>query len=404
MRIAFDLRRIGNLGVGRYMKCLVECMIDEAPQHEYILIMSPGTEHLIDVEGRARIILCSAKYYSVAEQIALPVILRRCGADLLHAPHFVVPLIRCCPTVVTIHDVIHFIYPQDVPSRIGRFYARMMMRVAARSADRILTVSSYSKNDIVRHLKVDAEKIHVAYPGADERFENVEHSLALAQMQRKIGIRGKYILYIGIYKQRKNHVGLLRAFALLAQANMEVELVIAGYLGEGEQVLRRAAAELGIADRVLFPGFIDEQDIPALYSGASVYACPSLYEGFGFTVLEAMACGVPVVSHNETSLPEVCGDAALFANARDPERFAAALRRAIEDTRLRSDLIRRGYDNVRRFSWTKAARQALDTYESVLHGAVPAASAHAAATSNFKITSHAHVQEERDESQLIRVD
>jgi glycosyltransferase involved in cell wall biosynthesis len=361
------------------MKCLVPAIMREAPQHQYFCIIAPGTEHLLECVGDATMILCSAKYYSLAEQLELPSLLRSCNADLLHALHFVVPLVKCCPTVVTIHDAVHLVYPQDL-SWVGRLYSRFMLSSAIRVADRVLTVSEYSKSDIARRLHANPDKILVAYPGVDDNFTVVRDPNTLEHIRRKIGVSKDYILYSGIFKQRKNHIGLLKAFSLLLATGTRAQLVIAGPLGEGERMLRNKATELGIAEQVIFAGFVPERDLPTLYSGATIYACPSLYEGFGFTVLEAMACGTPVVSHTETSLPEVCGDAALFANAANSEQFATALRRVMQDTQLRSELIRRGYDNVTRFSWAKGARQTLDTYECILHGPLPAASARAAAT------------------------
>ena len=236
-------------------------------------------------------------------------------------------------------------------------------------------------------MKAAPQKVSVIYPGVDEGLSIVRDAELLKELRRKLGISGDYILYTGIFKQRKNHVGLLKSFARLLASGVRMQLVIAGGLGEGERILRNKAAELGIADRVIFAGFVPEQDLATLYSAARVYACPSLYEGFGFTVLEAMACGVPVVCHNETSLPEVCGNAALLANANDAEDFASALRRVMEDTQLRSDLVRRGYENVGRFTWKMAARQSLAEYECIVHGHVPAASTPVKASTDVTINS-----------------
>jgi glycosyltransferase involved in cell wall biosynthesis len=283
-------------------------------------------------------------------------------------------------------------------------YARWMLRAAGRVASRIFTVSEYSKSDLVRYLKVSPQNISVIYPGVDESFRVEQDAELLTGIRRNLGITGDYILYTGIFKQRKNHIGLLNAFALLLAGGVRAQLVIAGPLGEGEQILRDKADELGIAGQVIFAGFVSECDLPTLYSAARVYACPSLYEGFGFTVLEAMACGVPVVCHNETSLPEVVGDAAYFANAGDAEQFALALRQVMEDTQLRDDLVQRGFKNVRRFSWTRAAGQSLDAYERILYDAAPAETAPVAASTYRRITTNEQVQKSSDDIQQILVD
>jgi glycosyltransferase involved in cell wall biosynthesis len=238
MRIAFDLRRIGNLGVGRYMACLVNAIVEQAPQHKYVFIMAPGTERLLSCAAHGQVIVSSAAYYSVAEQFAIPMILRKYKADLLHALHFVVPIVKVCPTVVTIHDAIHFVYPEDLPSCKGRIYAKTMMKAAGLIADRILTVSEYSKADIVRYLGVDPKKIVVTHPILDKRFLVAQDAASLRRVKQRLGVTGDFILYVGIFRARKNHFGLLDAFAVLRDGGVRIQLVIAGPLGKGEKLLR----------------------------------------------------------------------------------------------------------------------------------------------------------------------
>jgi glycosyltransferase involved in cell wall biosynthesis len=366
-KIAFDLRRIKNPGIGRYMKCLVEALLAREPEHEYLLIMLPGTEEMITVSGQhAEKLSTKLKYYSIREQIELPKILRAHQVDLLHSPHFMLPLRRTCPSVVTIHDVIYLACKQDLPSRLGRLYYRGMMAAAVRAADRIITDSEFSKQDIMRRLHVRSSKIDVIYPAVGAEFQKITEAGRLQRVRSKYGISGEYILYTGILKPRKNHAGLVRAFQHFLGAGGDAQLVIAGPTNQAETELRRLAEHLGVAARVVFTGFVEEPDLPALYSAARVYACPSLYEGFGFTVLEAMACGVPVVCSAETSLPEVAGDAALYADPRSPEQFGHALAQTWHDCGLRNSLVQKGHENLRRFSWDRAAEQTLAVYHQVL--------------------------------------
>jgi len=369
LRIAIDLRRIGNPGIGRYMKCLVEALIAEASQFEYCFIVPPAHQDAISTDGHNRKVVSQLKYYSISEQIFLPQLLRREKVDLFHSPHFLLPLWRTCPRVVTIHDVIHLVYPQDLPSPVGRLYARGMVHAAARLSDHIITVSEFSKRDILRHYDIDAKNVHVIHSGIDDRLRRVENLNEIATVRRKYGIEREYILYTGIYKERKNHAGLLRAFAKLVRAGDSSDLVIAGPLAEGKAKLEQLGKDLGIADRVRLLGFVPDEEMPALYSGARVYACPSMYEGFGFTILEAMSCGTPVVCNPVTSLPEVAGDAALFADASSPDDFAAALHAALIDEGCRADLRQRGYANVKRFSWRRAAEETAHVYALALGAA-----------------------------------
>jgi glycosyltransferase involved in cell wall biosynthesis len=372
MRIAFDLRRIGNPGIGRYMKCLTEAVVAQAPEHEYLLILPPGGEALVEAP-KAEKISPRLKYYSLREQIELPRILARHKIDLLHSPHFLLPLVRPCPAVATIHDVVYLACPQDLPSRAGRLYYRAMMHACSRLAARIITDSEHSQKEIQRVLHADPARIEVIYPGVDPQFFRVTDPARLKAARARYGIDRDYVLCVGIYKARKNHAGLLRAFRRVLDGGVPAQLVIAGPMAEGETGLRRLAAELGVSESVVFTGFVDEPDLRALYSAARVCACPSLYEGFGFTVLEAMACGAPVVCSSATSLPEVAGDAALYFDPNEPEEIAGQLLRVMTDDKLRASLIERGQINAQRFSWEETARQTLAVYHHALEMPLPKA-------------------------------
>lgn len=366
MRIAFDLRRIKNPGIGRYMQCLVEAVLAEESEHEFLLVLAPDAQQMISSDGRAaQKLLCAVKYYSIREQTELPRILRAHKIDLLHSPHFMLPLLSPCPAVVTIHDVIYLACKDDLLSWIGRIYYRGMIMASSRRARRIITISEFSKADIVRYLNINPEKIEVIYPSISPVFRPIRDKSQIKNVLAKYGITDEYILYAGIYKPRKNHAGLLNAFQRLRAKGVNTQLVIAGPTEEGQTMIKKLARELGVAEQVVFTGAVDDIELAALYSAARVYACPSLYEGFGFTVLEAMACGAPVVCSPETALPEVAGNAAIYADPRDPEKFAEALARVFLDEGLRGDLIAQGLKNCERFSWKRAAAQTLAIYQSV---------------------------------------
>jgi glycosyltransferase involved in cell wall biosynthesis len=371
MKIALDLRRINNPGIGRYMRCLTEAMLALGREHEFVLILPPDSLDIIRVERgvRGEKVPSKAKYYSIREQVELPRILKEHAVDLLHTPHFNLPILSRCPKVATIHDVIYIACPGDLPSRAGRLYYRGMMAATVRFASQIITISEFSKSEIRRFLRTDRD-INVIYPGVDRAFQPVTDAARLRQVQARYGINGDYILYTGIYKPRKNHAGLLRAFRHFLDSGGDAVLVIAGPIEEGRAALQQLASELDLADHVIFTGFVDDADLPALYSGARVYACPSLYEGFGLTVLEAMACGAPVVCSAEASLPEVAGSAALYADARHAAEFGDALYEAFTDDDLRRVLVKKGFAHVSRFSCHEAAAKTLAVYERVVGEAV----------------------------------
>lgn len=346
------------------MKCLVEAILESSAPHQYLVIMPQSGENSIDVwDTRVEVVTSAAKYYSLREQVELPRILGRYSVDLFHSPHFLLPFYSPCSTVVTIHDVIYLACRGDLPTRLGRFYYSMMMAAAVRLAKYIITDSEFSKQDIVRHLRVDPAKIKVIYPAVDRSFLGSHDSSSLSAIRLKHHIENEFILYSGIYKPRKNHAGLLRAFQEFLNLGGDADLVIAGPLKDGELALRHLADELGVSHRLKLAGFVNDEELRTLYSGARVYACPSLYEGFGFTVLEAMACGTPVVCSAETSLPEVAGAAAAYSDARNPRHFGETLYRVFTDDGIREQLIERGLENVKRFSWKRAAAETLDVYE-----------------------------------------
>jgi glycosyltransferase involved in cell wall biosynthesis len=371
MKIAFDLRRISNPGIGRYMKCLAESITAQAPEHEYLLILPPHGEHLVHAPNAQK--LCTGlKYYSVREQFELPQILSRHKVDLLHSPHFLLPLVRPCPAVATIHDVIYMACPEDLPSLAGRLYYRAMMTACSRMATRLITDSKHSKDEIVRYLNADPAKIEVVYPAVDPFFQSGASPAEVASVRSRFGIDRDYILCVGIYKPRKKHARLLKAFQLL-QSGAQSRLVIAGPMGEGRTILQRLATELGVAEHVIFTGFVTDADLRALYSCARVCVCPSTYEGFGFTVLEAMACRAPVVCSSATSLPEVAGKAALYFDPHKPEEMAVQLGLAFSSDSMRGALIADGGRNLLRFNWTETARQTLTVYHQALQLPLPKA-------------------------------
>jgi glycosyltransferase involved in cell wall biosynthesis len=372
MKIAFDLRRISNPGIGRYMKCLAESITAQAPEHEYLLILPPDGEDLVHAPNAQK--LCTGlKYYSVREQFDLPRILSRHKVDLLHSPHFLLPLVRPCPAVATIHDVIYMACPEDLPSLAGRIYYRAMMTACSRMATRLITDSKHSKDEIVRYLNADPAKIEVVYPAVDPFFQSGANPVEVVSVRSRFGIDRHYILCVGIYKPRKNHARLLKAFQRLLKTGARSRLVIAGPMGEGKPILQRLATELGIAEHVVFTGFVNDADLRAIYSGARVCVCPSLYEGFGFTVLEAMACGTPVVCSSATSLPEVACKAALYFNPYKPEEMAVQLGLAFSNDSMRGALIADGGRNLLRFNWTETARQTVTVYHQALQLPLPKA-------------------------------
>ena len=292
--------------------------------------------------------------------------------DLLHSPYWSNPLWSPWPTVVTVHDVIQFVLPEYAWRKISRLYFGIVSR-SARNAHAIITVSECSKRDIVKLLSVPPERIHVIGNAVDDSLYPVRDAWLLASVRERYRIGPRFILYFGGFDLRKNVPRLIEAYARLpASVRKEYQLVIAGrYQHLGHPLFpdpRRTVDRLGLEGSVIFTGQIREQDKAPLYSAATVFAFPSLYEGFGMPVLEAMACGTPVLTSNRSALPEVAGDAGLLIDPYDISQIAEGLRQLVEDQSLREDLSRRGLERARRFTWRQVADQTVRVYREVVRG------------------------------------
>jgi glycosyltransferase involved in cell wall biosynthesis len=279
---------------------------------------------------------------------------------VLFVPAHVLPLIHPRRSVVTVHDLGYLAYP--AAHKTGdRRYLDWSTRWNARCATAVIADSAATKADLIRTYGVDERKIRVIHLGRDETLAPVCDARVSAEVRARYGIAGRYLLYVGTLQPRKNLARVIEAFARAAAgpAFSDLLLVLAGKKGWLYDDLFAQVERLGLPGRVIFPGYVDDADLPALLSGALAFVFPSLHEGFGIPVLEAGACGVPVITSNTSSLPEVAGDAALLVDPHDVDAIAEAMNRLVTDEALRAELSRRGLANVQRFSWEKCARETL---------------------------------------------
>jgi glycosyltransferase involved in cell wall biosynthesis len=286
--------------------------------------------------------------------------------DLFHEPDFVLPpTLPRTPTVLTVHDLTFIRDAESALPKLRRYLNRVVPRSVAR-ATHVLADSKATKNDLVEFFHTSAEKITVLYGGVDARFAPVRDPERLAAVRARCGIGpGPFILGLGTLQPRKNYLRLIRAYSRLRPLASDLSLIIVGGKGWLYDSIFAEVQQLGLEGCVIFPGFVDDEDLPALYSAAAVFAFPSLYEGFGLPVLEAMACGTPVVTSNTSSLIEVGGDAALLIEPASVDAIADAMRRILEDADLRRQLVQRGFQQARRFTWDKAASQLKEIYERI---------------------------------------
>jgi glycosyltransferase involved in cell wall biosynthesis len=283
-----------------------------------------------------------------------------------HVLPLATPLARHTRAVVTIHDMGYLRFPQ-AHTRAQRLTLRLTTVWSARVAQRVIAISAATRNDLVRLARVSAEKITVVHHGLSDRFRLTfttkgegRRNVSQERVRELVGGNWPYLLYVGTIQPRKNLVRLIEAFAQARHAlDDTLRLVIAGRRGWLSEGIARRAAELGIAECVHFAGYVPDEEVPMLLAGALAFVFPSLYEGFGMPVLEAMGCGAPVLTSNTSALPEVAGDAALLVNPEDTGAIAAALTRLATDAGLRDELRQRGYARAAEFTWERCAEETL---------------------------------------------
>ena len=362
-------------GSGQYLVHLLKALAEVDQRNEYVLLGPQSLQQESNTPHRFPYQVKPVPAFAgrnenieklVWEQFTCPAAAREAGADLLHVPYFAGPLVPRTPTVVTIHDVIPLRLPlYRAGSRVGA-YMRLVAR-AAHSATLIITISQHAKKDMIDALKLPPERIRVIYEAAGEEYRPITDPTVLAVARARYGLGERYILYLGGLDQRKNVPQLVRAFAHLQRqmGDSGLQLFIAGNPDRQQGPLfpdpRPIASGLGMEGQIVYR-FIEEEDKPAIYSRASVFVFPSLYEGFGLPPLEAMSCGTPVICSNRTSLPEVVGDAAISLDPDDIQAMAEAMCSVLTNAGLAAELRARSLQQATRFSWHKTAQETAAAY------------------------------------------
>jgi len=367
VRIGIDARKLHDFGIGTYIRNLVRHLarLDHAVEY-VILCRAEDRESLQALGENFRAVVESSATYSVAEQLTIPAALKRERVTLFHAPHYVLPPLVRCRSVVTIHDCIHLMFPEYLPNRLALSYARTSIRLAARRATRVLTVSESSKRDILRFVDLPPDKIDVIYNAYDERFAVEPCEEDVVRVRERYQLHDEFVLYAGNVKPHKNLERLIEAFHLVRKRGLEhLKLVLIGDEISRYAALRRAVHRHQLHNYVRFLGYLPEATLAVMYRLAGVFVFPSLYEGFGLPPLEAMASGTPVVTSNVSSLPEVAGDAAVLIDPYDPSAIAGGIEQVLTNETLRRDLRQRGLARARQFSWEQSVRRVREIYDEV---------------------------------------
>jgi glycosyltransferase involved in cell wall biosynthesis len=372
MRVAIDIRRAGDFGVGTYIRNILGELGRHDRKTEYLLI---GQHKHLDEVGplpeNFHLLEYSSRPGGMTSHVALPLRLAQNNVDLLHVPWFHAPLWLPCRLILTVHDLTDLLHPSAGASSLAQAGRLQMARRTLMRARRILAVSQSSKRDLARAFAVPESKIEVVYNALDERFAREPMPADADRILERHAVSYPFVLYAGNIKPHKNLARMIEAFAV-AKSELaghpefaQLKLLLIGDELAKHPDLRRAVVRTRVREDVRFLGFVPHSVLRVFYARARAFLFPSLYEGFGLPPLEAMAHGTPVVTSNVSSLPEVLDHAALFVNPENLFDIARGIRQVLTDEPLRRELVRRGHEQVKRYSWERSAQQVLDVYRAV---------------------------------------
>lgn len=367
MKIGLDLRMLGGgSGISRYISELSREILAQDKQNKYVLFFKNTDESVPYRNYNQKIVITGIPHYSFSEQLQLSIILERENLDLMHFPHFNVPLFYRKPYVVTIHDLIHTKQPGRKKSHLfHRLAYNLIMGNAIKTSGKIIAVSESTKKEILEYFKVDNSKIQVVYEGASEKYRVVDKDIAQAHVKDKFCLTKPYILYVGVWRRYKNIPMLAKAFDSLRDSGLDYQLALAG---EPDSYYPEIEAEvMGIKHKedIRKLGKVSDEDLNFLYNGASLFVLPSLSEGFGLTALEAGACGVPVACSDIPTLREVMGQGAEYFDPYNLENMVDVIRKILKDPNRQEELANLALGRAKHFSWQKAGEETIKVYQNI---------------------------------------
>lgn len=376
MRIGIDARFYGpqTKGLGRYCEKLIQYLQPLDKENEYVIFLrkdnwqefSPVNSYFIKV-------LADFPWYSLAEQLKMPFLLRRHKLDLMHFPHFNIPIFYRGKFIVTIHDLILTHFPTQRASTLSPFLYgfkhsayRVVIRRAIKKAVKIVTISEYSKKQIIDNFHVPAERIAVTYEATSD-FKPTPAKIRESEFLTKYKIKYPYLLYVGNAYPHKNLERLISVFNDLSrEKDLDLNLVFVGKLDYFYARLQKLVNQLELNKKVFFLGYVEDEELKFLYQKAMLYVFPSLAEGFGLPPLEAMTQGLPVISSNASCMPEVLGEAAYYFDPHEEKSLRVAILKMIRDDDLRKSFIAKGLTQVKKYSWPDLAQKTFEVYQAAL--------------------------------------
>jgi len=371
MKIAIDASTISTQGGPRtYVLGLLDALFRLDRANDYVVFYNDPIH--MGRFPRAREIVLPGKSPLARlwrEHVLLPLACSRERVDLLHCPKSAIPFFAPCQTVVTLHDLIPLRHP-ETEKFLAQLYWRLQIPIAAKRSSFIITDSEHARKEIMEDFKVVPERIKAVMLGFNPAMLEKRDPVDAAAIRSKYFLPEGYILYVGTIQPRKNIDTLIEAYHLLYLQRGDIpKMVIVGRKGWLYDNLFAKITEFGLTDEVLFTGFVPDEDLPYIYDGAKIFAYLSFFEGFGLPPLEAMACGVPVITSDTTSLPEVVGDAGIAVPPGDIAKVGAAITNLLDNTEYAAFLGERGRERAKLFSWDAAARETLEIYQNVASAA-----------------------------------
>jgi glycosyltransferase involved in cell wall biosynthesis len=352
---------VNNSGIGVYTRKYIDFLLADNTINVGLIGKENELVPYFGLPQRWHLIEADIPIYSVQEQVKLPLLIPAC--DLFWSPHYNIPLlpIKAKKRLVTIPDVFHLAHLGSL-TIAQRMYAKLVTNAAAWQSDKILTISTFSEREIVRYTGIKEDKIKTIYLGLDRRlFRYIADEHIQQRVREQYQLPKRYILFVGNVKPNKNLRALINAFAKLAGTIPDVYLLIAGkkdgFITGDSTLFAQIEQNDVLKKRIVFSGYVANEDLPVLYSMASVFAFPSLYEGFGFPPLEAMACQCPVVASDRASIPEICGDAAFYVNPTNINDLADGIQRVLTDSSCRKQLVEAGIRKVHQYDWLHSQQQ-----------------------------------------------
>jgi len=356
---------INSTGIPNYIRRLLRGFASLDTGNRYLMYTNRPLPEDLDLPSNFHEVLVNRPLprFQLWFQLALPGRLRKDGVDVFHGLFSRLPLRMPVPSVITSHDLSGYRMPGM--HKKWTHMTNLIYPVYMRRADRIIAVSEFTAGEIGKYFPESSSKTRVVHEAAPPEYSRVTDRAALEELRGKYGLPERYVLFLGTLEPRKNLPRLLEAYISI-MGEIDHSLVIAGGMGWKSRELLDSLASSGAGDRVRLTGFVEAEDVPGLMSLADMFVYPSLYEGFGLPILEAMACGTPVITSSVSSMPEVAGSAALLVNPLSVEEIGQALLRLAADVELRSELSSRGLEREAGFSWERAARETLAVYEELL--------------------------------------